>query len=186
MNYELDLRSPECRDRSKMISSKATWFVLYLLSLSLLIAFSLMLDGYRMKLETDIVNLKSELADKQVAAAPLIEMTAELETSIKRSEIMETLLSGYLIKADYIKIINQALLPGHKINNLTINAEGDVEIRGQGTTLQEAALCAKKLQDFSFIHKAELSTADVNEESSCTFTIKASLKHPAGGVEIEW
>ena len=136
-----------------------------------------------MKLHTETELLKNELATKAEAAAPLLAMSAELETYKRRSEIAENLLFGYLIKTDYLEAIKMSAPQELKISYLAIDAEGKVELKGNSTNLQSAALYARKLQELPFIVKAELTAADLNEESSCFFSISADLTQAAGGDE---
>lgn len=183
INYEVDLRSPECRNRSRLFKPKTCRILLYLLSLAILIAFCSALEGYRLKLQSETEQLKSELSAKTEAAAPLLALSAELETDKRRSAIVEDLLSGYLIKADYLEKMIAAASPGLSLNYLAIDAEGKIELKGNSPTLQSAALYAKELQELSFIITAELTTADLNEESGCFFSISANLKNVSGGGE---
>lgn len=185
MNYEIDLRSPECRNHNKIIKPKTMKIMLYMLSFALMIAFCYALDIYELKLQAETEMLKAKVAAKTEAAAPLIAMSAELETYQRRSDIVETLLGGYLIITDDLKALEKTASPGLRISYLKINAEGKIEIRGSGSTLQSAALFARKMQDLPFISKAELTAADLNEESSCFFSISADLKQAAGGDEVD-
>lgn len=183
INYKIDLRSPEYRNRSKIFKPKTIRILLYLLVLVLLITLCLLIDVCRMKLHTETELLRNELAAKTEAAAPLLVMSAELETYKRRSVIAENLLSGYLIKTEYLEAIEITAPPGLKISYLAIDAEGKVELKGNTTTLQSAALYARKLQELPLIVKAELTAADINEESSCFFSISADLKQATGGDE---
>jgi hypothetical protein len=185
INYEVDLRSPECRNRSKIFKPKTCRILLYLLLLAILIAFCYALEGYRLKLHAETEQLRSDLSAKTEAAAPLLALSAELETDKRRSAITENLLSGYLIKADYLKKMFAAAPPGLSLSYLAIDAEGKIELKGNSPTLQSAALYAKELQELSFIITAELTTADLSEETGCYFSINANLKNVAGSGEYE-
>jgi Tfp pilus assembly protein PilN len=181
INYEIDLRSPECRNHYKFFKPKTCRILLYLLVPALLIVFCFMLDSYQQKLQAETELLKNELATKVEAAAPLLAMSAELETSKQRSAIAENLLSGYLIKTAYLKEIRAAAPPGVNLSYLAIDAEGKVELRGNCLSLQSAALYAKELRELTFNKQAELTTADLNEEKGCFFSISANLTGVAGG-----
>ncbi len=183
INYEIDLRSPEYRNRSNIFKPKTIRILLYLLALALLIAFCFTLDSYRLKLQAETELLQNELAKKTEAAKPLLALSAELETSRRRSAIAENLLSGYLVKTAYIKEIRAATPPEVSLNYLAIDAEGKVELKGNCSSLQSAALYAGKLQELIFIEKADLTAADFAEETGCFFSISAALKQTAGGVE---
>jgi len=153
----------------------------YLTILVLLILFCLFLDGYILNLQDERELLKKELAAKTEAAAPLIAISAALESCKHQTEIADNLLSGYLIKTDHLKAIKTSASPGLQINYLAIDAEGKVTLRGYGPNLQSAVHYAIKLQELPFIGKAELTTADLNEESSCFFSIRADLQQAVGG-----
>jgi hypothetical protein len=185
INYDIDLRSPDYRNRSRIFKPKTIRVLLYLLTIVLLIGFCFLLDSYRIKLQDETELFKKELAAKTEETAPLLTMSAELETYKQRNAIAEKLLSGYLFKAEYLEAMIMAAPSGLKLSYLAIDAEGKLELKGNGTTLQSAALYARKLQELPFISKAELTTADLNEESSCFFSITADLHQAAGGDALE-
>jgi len=185
INYQIDLHRPVSRKHNKILQPKSTLILFYLTILVLLILFCLLLDGYILTLQAETELLKQELAVKTEAAAPLIAMSVDLESCKRRTEITENLLSGYLIKTDYLIPLKTTSLPGLRINYLTIDAEGMVTLRGSGTNLQSAALYARKLRELPFISIAELTAADLNEDSSCFFSIRADLKPSVGGEETD-
>jgi len=181
INYEIDLRSPEYRNRSNIFKPMTIRILLYLPALVLLTVFCFTLDSYRLKLQAETELLQKELAIKTEATVPLLAMSAELETSRRRSVIAENLLSGYLLKTAYLKEIRATTPPGVSLSYLAIDAEGKVELKGNCPSLQSAALYAGKLQELLFIGKADLTAADFAEETGCFFSISAALKKTAGG-----
>jgi hypothetical protein len=180
MNYEIDLRSPECRNHAKILKPKTARILLYLLALGLIIAFCYAAEDYKLKLRAESDMLKTEMAAKTEAAAPLIAMSAEIETYKRRLNIAETLLSGYPLKIEYLRTVKKAASPGLKLSYLAIDAEGKLDLSGSGSTLQSAARFARKLQDLPFISKSELTAADLHEDTGCVFSIRAELKQAAG------
>jgi hypothetical protein len=181
INYEIDLRSPEYRNHSKFFKPKAIRTLLYLMVLVLLLIFCFTLDSYRQKLQAETELLQNELNTKAEAAAPLLAMSAELEIDEQRSAIAKNLLSGYLLKADYLETIITSAPPALSLNYMAIDAEGKIELRGNSPSLQSAALYVRGLQQLTFISQAELTTADLNEETGCFFSISANLTGVAGG-----
>lgn len=185
INYEIDLRSPECRSRGRFLKPKTVLILFYLLAILLLLSFCLMLENYKTKLQVETELLQKELSAKTETAEPLFIMSAELETFKQRKAIAENLLSGYRFKAECLEAIIMAASPGLNLSYLAIDAEGQIELKGDSTSIQVAALYARKLQELPLISKAELTAADLNEVSSCFFSISACLKQPAGGEDLE-
>ncbi len=180
VNYEIDLSSPEYRNRFRLIKPRTIRFLVCLLVSVILTACCYALDGYRLKLLSETEHLKKELSSKTEAAAPLLIISAEVETGESQSAIAEHLLSGYFIKGDYLEIVISSAPPDVGLSYLAADAEGQIVIKGNSPSLQSAANFAKMLHDMPFIGKAVLTTADYTEETGCYFSIKADLKQTAG------
>jgi Tfp pilus assembly protein PilN len=180
MNYELDLRSPGQLARKNFFRTAAFRLLLYLLILALPAGAYLLLNGYRLALKTELDLLNAELSAKQEAVKPLELLAVRTDDLHYRAELSEKLKLTVVIESSIVEDILIPAPEGTAITYLAIGEGGSLDLRGKGASLRNAALYAQRIEKLSFIREANLESAELINENSCAFTIKATLNLPDG------
>ncbi len=175
MKYDLDLRSPDFKNRRNIVRGKFLSYAYCMAVILILIFIFMAADQYRIWLHSDLERLNAELETKNKSTVPLIKMMAEIEAFNQKIEVEKNLRKGCQIKADHLRQLMLHQAQGITIEHLSLNAEGNIEIRGKSKSLHDTTLYTGRLKNLPLIDTAEVKTAELNELGICTFTISAII-----------
>jgi Tfp pilus assembly protein PilN len=181
ISFDIDLRSPESRARTKLLKPRAMKLLIWVMIMLMLALLCFTLQSYKAYLISRIGILESRLEVLAETAEPLKGLIAETEALEKRLELVDELGDFSPVKTDYLWDIIKSAPRESEIIYLSINTDGVVELKGSCLNLQDAARYCRSLSALPFINESELLSAALQEKGQCAFSIQAVITDHRGG-----